>query len=120
MFDKLLVAWMAWRQKSDWNEAKRIGYKPTGIEYRIMLEAGLVVLDGKGHFDWEYIEKIDKAWMLLRVTWPEHMIAIELYYLYGRTYRPGRIKMHVSQVKYRRLVEEGRLMLLGATYVVEK
>lgn len=119
MFEKQLVAWMAWRVRSDFKEASRVGYKPTTIEYRVMAEAGIVEISSSGVYDFSFIERIDIAWKLLRVSHPEYMVAVELYYLYNRKYRPGRMRMGVSQAKYRRLVSDGTLMLLGATYVVE-
>jgi hypothetical protein len=119
MFEQQLIAWMAWRQHSDWRDAKRVGFKPTGVEYRIMLEAGVAKLDGVTGHDWSFIKRIDAAFLSLRQSWPEHMIAIELYLLHNRSYRQGRIKMSISQVKYRRLVDDAKLMLLGAAYVID-
>lgn len=118
-FEKQLIAWSAWRQASDFREAGKVGFKPTGIEHRIMVEGGVYVAEGTGIRDWSTIERIDTAWIRLRQVWPEHMKALELYFLYDRTYRPVRMKLGVSQVKCRKYITEGILMLLGASAIVE-
>lgn len=118
-FEKQLMAWSLWRQVSDFRESGKVGFKPTGIEHRIMVEGGVYVEDSKGTRDWTHIQRIDAAYVRLHAIYPEYMKAVELYFLYNRTYRPVRMRLNISQVKCRKIIQDGMLMLLGASAIVE-
>lgn len=117
--DIFLREWAKWKERIDKVEAARVGYKSAGIEYRIMVEGGVAVAEARMPFIWKQVVlDVDKAWRRARMTYPEHMDAIEAYFCHGETYRAVRDNCHFSQYKARKFVDEGRLIIMGALAAV--
>lgn len=113
--EDIVKRWIEWRRRSDRLEVNRAtGWKPSGVEYRIMLEGKAASIDPKRPFVWQQLmEDMDEAYRRIFVMYPDHMRAVEIYYGYGEVYRHVRKELHVSQYASRKLVNEGMDMLKG-------
>lgn len=113
--EKAFVLWVKWKNRLDNNEVRRaVGWKPSGIEYRIMLEGKAASLDEKLPFIWQdLIEDVDLAWRRVHQWHPHHMRAVEIYFKRGKSYRAVRTEMGISQHKSRIYVDDGIKYLIG-------
>ena len=91
---------------------KECGVRPYGIEYRIMLEGGVVKMPGGVVAD-QLISDVDLAVTRVSRSYPEQMTAIKEFYKRG-SYRAVRLVLGCSQHSSVKLVREGEDMLRGA------
>lgn len=115
MNEKLLKAWAIWKHNEHWREIKKeSGQKAFSLEYRLMLEAGIVQLNPSNHSG--IIELIDSVWGLLKPLYPDEMDSVYEYYLYG-SYRAARLKVGKSQRSIRNLIMRGEILIEGGLAV---
>jgi len=114
----LVRAWIKWKDRLDEAEIRRdCGFKPFGIEYRIMLE-GAAVLASSSTMDTEAVLWVDKAWRNVFMNYPTEMDAVYIYYLRKKSYRAVRYHLDCSQHMSKVVVKRGEDMLRGALSVI--
>lgn len=121
MSEKAIRLWVKWKDRLDNNEVQRLaGWKPSGIEYRIMVEGKVAHLDEKllPSIWQDIIQDVDLAWRRIHQWYPNHMRAVEIYYKRGESYRAVRTEMGISQHKSRIYVDEGLKYLIGGLAAV--
>ena len=116
MSEKAIQLWARWKERMDSGDIKRtVGWKPSGIEYRIMVDGRAASLDDAilpNHWQ-NVIQDVDTAWLRINRVYPEHMEAIKVFYAEGGNHRTVRLKLGCSQHKSRVYVEEGEKYLIG-------
>lgn len=113
MIETLLELWAKNIHRLDEGTIKReCGVRAYGIEYRIMLEGGVVQSPGSVNQD-DVISDVDLAWNRVLGVYPDQMIAVKEYYKRG-SYRAVRLVLGCGQHKSVTLVKEGETMLRGA------
>lgn len=113
--EALVKLWLRWRHTIDRGEINRAtGVKSSGIEYRIMREAGVVLYDPKEKFDEQAVMDFDRVFTVLSRVYQKEMLAVETYYLRRKTYRSVRVALGCSQYASRGYVERGELLIEGA------
>lgn len=113
MIEQILEVWAKnIHRLNEMTVKKECGVRPYGIEYRIMLEGGVVKLPGGGSAD-QMISDVDLAVTRLSRVYGDHMVAIKEYYKRG-SYRAVRLALSCSQHSSVKLVREGEDMLRGA------
>lgn len=91
---------------------KECGIRPYGIEYRIMLEGG-IVKGGSSVYQDQLISDIDLAWHRLSRGFPSEMTAVKEFYKRG-SYRAVRLALSCSQHSSVTLTRRGEDLILGA------
>lgn len=91
---------------------KECGIRPYGIEYRIMVEGGIVPGVNAVYQD-QLISDIDLAWHRVRRSFPDEMIAVKEYYKRG-SYRAVRLALGCSQHSSVTLTRRGEDLIQGA------
>lgn len=107
--------WLRWRDRIEELEIKRAcGVKPYGLEYRLMVEAKMIMLDPKKPYLHEQlVHDVDLVWRRIHSMYPAHMKAIELFYLRKKSFRAVRLEMNWSQHMARKMVDQGQDMMIG-------
>ena len=121
MSEKAIRMWVKWKDRLDANEVKRtVGWKPSGIEYRIMVEGKVASIDAMlGPSVWQnVIEDVDLAWRRIYRWYPTHMKAVEIYFKRGDSYRAVRLELGISQHTSRIYVDDGLKYLIGGLAAV--
>lgn len=95
---------------------KDCGIRPYGIEYRIMLEGGIVKGTSVVYQD-QLISDIDLAWNRISRSHPREMTAVKEYYKRG-SYRAVRIALDCSQHSSMTLVKRGEDLITGALMIL--
>lgn len=96
--------------------SKDCGIRPYGIEYRIMLEGG-IVKGGNPVYQDQLISDIDLAWNRIAHSFPREMTAVKEYYKRG-SYRAVRLALDCSQHSSVTLVRRGEDLILGALMIL--
>lgn len=113
--ETVVKLWLRWRHLLNNAEIKRAtGVKSSGIEYRIMREAGVVFYDPKEKFDEQSVIDFDLIMNRLVREYPKEMLAVETYYLRQKTYRSVRVALGCSQYASKGYVERGEWLIKGA------
>lgn len=113
MIEQVLEVWVKNIHRVNEKQVlKECGVKPYGIEYRIMLEGGIVELPSNGALD-DLVSDVDLAWNRVARLHPDQMTAVKEYYKRG-SYRAVRLALECSQHSSVKLVKEGEDMLRGA------
>lgn len=113
--DKAIELWSSWKHKLDDIEARRTtGQKNHTIEWRVMVQAGTILMSSKLQDDREeLVYCVDRVFHRIRQWYPEEMKAIEVFYKRGKKFRAVRIELDCSQHMSRRLVERGQHLIRG-------
>lgn len=115
----MMRAWVRWKDRLDEAEIRRdCGFKPYGIEYRIMLEGAAAKVESKGMADNDLLLWMDQAWRNVFQDFPKEMDAVYIYYLRKKSYRAVRYHIQCSQHMSKVLVKRGEDMLRGALCVI--
>lgn len=115
----MMRAWVRWKDRLDEAEIRRdCGFKPYGIEYRIMLEGAAAKVESKGMGDNELVLAMDQAWRNVFMDFPQEMDAVYVFYLRKKSFRAVRHHMQCSQHMSKVLVKRGEDMLRGALCVI--
>lgn len=114
----LIREWIRWKDRLDEMEIRRdCGYKPFGIEYRIMLEGAAAKVEG-GIRDEDQVLRVDQAWRNIFMEYPKEMDAVYIFYLRKKSYRAVRYHLQCSQHMSKVMVKRGEDMLRGALCVI--
>lgn len=114
--DKLVRAWLYWSNNADWHEAQRIGFKPQGIEYKLMMGElpGSPPKESPGA-----IILFDRCWTTLsRFGYEREMYAIRIYYLRKKSERAVAQALGESRHSARKRIKDGQLLLIGAMLLI--
>ena len=115
----MMRAWVRWKDRLDEAEIRRdCGFKPYGIEYKIMLEGAAAQRDASSGQDSQAVLDMDQAWRNVFQDFPKEMDAVYIYYLRKMSYRAVRHHMQCSQHMSKVLVKRGEDMLRGALCVI--
>lgn len=95
---------------------KECGIRPYGIEYRIMLEGGIVKGTSAVYQD-QLISDIDLAWNRIARSFPDEMTAVKEYYKRG-SYRSVRLALGCGQHTSVVLVRRGEELITGALMIL--
>lgn len=113
--EETIKLWLRWRHLLNGAEIRRAtGVKSSGIEYRIMREAGVAFYDPQEKFDEQLVMDFDKVYTRLVKVYPKEMLAVETFYLRRKTYRSVRVALGCSQYASRGYVDTGELLIKGA------
>jgi hypothetical protein len=92
------------------------GVRPYGLEYRIMLEGGIV--EGSSFIlPDQLLGDIDLAWNRIAGVYPDEMTAVREYYKRG-SYRAVRLALKCSQHSSVTLVRRGEELITGALLIL--
>lgn len=114
--------WLRWNKRSDAREIARVGWKASGIEYRIMHDAGVIENDEvKYHSPNETMaQMVDLAYCsLAQCGYDDMMRTLEVYFLRKKSIKATAASMGQSRDKTKRLVKEGSLLMQGAILIQE-
>lgn len=117
MIGQWLEYWVKNIHRVNEHEVRRdCGIRPHGIEYRIMLEGGIVKAGASVYQD-QLISDIDLAWNRIALSFPREMTAVKEYYKRG-SYRAVRLALDCSQHSSVTLVKRGEDLILGALCIL--
>lgn len=96
---------------------RECGVRPYGLEYRIMLEGGVIPPGTSPVVPDQLLGDVDLAWNRIRTVFPDEMIAVKEFYKRG-SYRAVRLALGCSQHSSVVLVKRGEDLLMGALLIL--
>ncbi len=119
--DAWLLLWVRWSGHRDLVDAGRLGFKSSGIEYRIMLNNGVApIQEARSFNDRAKSEIVQKLWThFYEEGYQDEMAAVRIYASRGFSRSAVRKHMAIPLSEANKLINVGRTMLTAGITLIK-